>query len=164
MLWFKLVQWFWRWRFLKFINTFSQFCNYLPLEKGGAFWTNLNTLHPRMFWSKFGWNKPSGSGEENVKWKFTTTTTTTTTTTDNGQISIRKAHLSLRPRWTNNKFLMRWNPKPNTLKINHFIIKNKILGTVIQHNRRWVPRRSAASLFFNVTLYSLTHFWLDTQK
>ena len=32
-------------------------------------WTNLNPLHPRMFCAKFGWNWPSGSGEEdeNVK-------------------------------------------------------------------------------------------------
>ena len=50
---------------------------------------NLNPLHPRMLCAKFGWNWPSGSREEykNV-------------TTDKGQISIRKAHLSLRLRWT----------------------------------------------------------------
>ena len=32
-------------------------------------WTNLNPLHPRMLCAKFGWNCPSGSGEEdeNVK-------------------------------------------------------------------------------------------------
>ena len=41
------------------------FHNYLPLEKGGAFiWTNLNPLHPRMLWAKFGWNLPSSSWEE----------------------------------------------------------------------------------------------------
>ena len=28
-------------------------------------WTNLNPLHPRMLCAKFGWNWPSGSGEEN---------------------------------------------------------------------------------------------------
>ena len=27
-------------------------------------WTNLNPLHPRMHCAKFGWNWPSGSGEE----------------------------------------------------------------------------------------------------
>ena len=27
-------------------------------------WTNLNPLHPRMLCAKFGWNWPSGSGEE----------------------------------------------------------------------------------------------------
>ena len=31
-------------------------------------WTNMNPLHQRMFCGKFGWNKPSVSGEdENVK-------------------------------------------------------------------------------------------------
>ena len=34
--------------------------------------------------------------------KFTATTITTTTTTENGQIMIRKAHLSLRLRWAKN--------------------------------------------------------------
>ena len=40
--WLKLAQWFWRRRFLNFINVFSLFCNYLPLEKGGAL--HLNKL------------------------------------------------------------------------------------------------------------------------
>ena len=44
----------------KFVNVFLQFLNYLPLEKG-------ETLHPRMFCAKFGWNWPSGSGEEDFK-------------------------------------------------------------------------------------------------
>ena len=36
---------------------------------GSFIWTNLNPLHPRMLCAKFGWNWPSGSGEEdeNVK-------------------------------------------------------------------------------------------------
>ena len=41
-----------------------------PLKRAGPFiWTNLNPLHPRMLCAKFGWNWPSGSGEEdeNVK-------------------------------------------------------------------------------------------------
>ena len=51
---------------------------------------------------------PSASGEEDENVKFTTTTTTpttttTTTTTDNGQIVIRKAHVSLRLRWAKKK-------------------------------------------------------------
>ena len=29
-------------------------------------WTNLNPLHPRMHCAKFGWNWPSGSGEEDL--------------------------------------------------------------------------------------------------
>ena len=31
--WLKLAQWFWRRRFLNFVNVFSPFCNYLPLKK-----------------------------------------------------------------------------------------------------------------------------------
>ena len=30
-------------------------------------WTNMNPLHPRMLYAKFGWNRPSGSGEEDFK-------------------------------------------------------------------------------------------------
>ena len=32
--WLKLALWFWRKRFLNFVNIFSLFQNYLPLEKG----------------------------------------------------------------------------------------------------------------------------------
>ena len=147
MLWTKFG---WNWPsgfgedFFNFVNVFSLFRNYLPLEKGGPFiWTNLNPLHPRMLcakfgcnwlsgseeedflislmyfrffviispWKrvgpfiwrnlnplyprircfKFGWNWPSGSGEEDEKFS--------TTTTDNAQILIRKAHLSFWLRW-----------------------------------------------------------------
>ena len=36
-----------------------------PWKRVGPFiWTNLNPLHPRMLYAKFGWNWPSGSGEE----------------------------------------------------------------------------------------------------
>ena len=38
--WLKLAQWFWRRRFLNFVNVFSQFRNNLPLEKGGALHLN----------------------------------------------------------------------------------------------------------------------------
>ena len=52
-------------RFLNFVNVFLLFCNYLPLEKGMALHLNeLEFLHSRMFCAKFGWNWPSGSGEE----------------------------------------------------------------------------------------------------
>ena len=54
----------------KFVNVFSQFCNNLPLEKGGALILNkLESLSPKGFCAKFGWNWLSGSGEkaENVK-------------------------------------------------------------------------------------------------
>ena len=40
--WLKLAQWFWRRRLLNFVNVFSLFRNYLPLEKGGAL--HLNKL------------------------------------------------------------------------------------------------------------------------
>ena len=38
--WLKLAQWFWRRRFFNFVNVFSLFRNYLPLEKGGAHYLN----------------------------------------------------------------------------------------------------------------------------
>ena len=38
--WLKLAQWFWRRRFLNFVNVFSLFHNYLPLEKAGALYLN----------------------------------------------------------------------------------------------------------------------------
>ena len=37
----ELVQWFWRRRFLNFINAFSLFCNYFPLEKGVALYFKM---------------------------------------------------------------------------------------------------------------------------
>ena len=51
-----------------FVNVFSLFRNYLPLEKGGSFiWANLNSLLPRMLCTKFDWNWLSGSGGEDFK-------------------------------------------------------------------------------------------------
>ena len=60
---------FWRRKLLKFVNVFSQFRNYLPLWKGAEtfIWTNLNPLHPKTNCAKFGWNWPTGSGEEDLK-------------------------------------------------------------------------------------------------
>ena len=40
--WLKLAQWFWRGRFLNFINVFSPLRNYLTLEKSRTLY--LNTL------------------------------------------------------------------------------------------------------------------------
>ena len=40
--WLKLAQWFWRRKFLNFVNVFSLFRNYLPLGKGRAL--HLNKL------------------------------------------------------------------------------------------------------------------------
>ena len=64
--WLKLTHWFWRRRFLNF----CYFVIISPWKTTGPFiWTNLNPLHPRMLRAKFGWNWPSGFGEEdeNVK-------------------------------------------------------------------------------------------------
>ena len=71
--WLKLALWFWRRRFLNFVNFFfALFCNYLPLNRAWPFiWINLNPFHPRMFYAKFGWNWPSGSREEVEDVKFT---------------------------------------------------------------------------------------------
>ena len=44
MVWLMLAQWFWRRRFFNFINVFSLYHNYLPLEKGRAL--HLNKLSP----------------------------------------------------------------------------------------------------------------------
>ena len=49
---------------------FHYFVIISPWKRARPFiWTNLNPLHPRMLGAKFGWNWPSGSGEEdeNVK-------------------------------------------------------------------------------------------------
>ena len=68
--WLKLSQGFWRRRFLNFVNVFSLFRNFLPLEKGVGHLSNkLKLLCPGMFYAKFCWNWLCGSGEEeeNVK-------------------------------------------------------------------------------------------------
>ena len=63
--WLKLAQWFWRTNFFNFVNVFSLFLCYLPLEKSGPFiWTNLNPLHLSMLCAKFDWKWPSGFGED----------------------------------------------------------------------------------------------------
>ena len=46
---------------------FRYFVIISPWKRAGSFiWTNLNPLHPRMLCAKFGWNWPSGSGEEDI--------------------------------------------------------------------------------------------------
>ena len=48
--WLILVLWFFRRRFLKFVNVFPLFHYYLPLEKGMAsIWTNLNLITQECF-------------------------------------------------------------------------------------------------------------------
>ena len=98
--WLKLVQWLWTRRFLNLVNVFSLFHNYLPLDKEGTL--HLNKLESPsskdalcQVWLKLAqwfWRR---------RWKCEKFTTTTTT--DNGQILIRKAHLSLRLRWAKNR-------------------------------------------------------------
>ena len=114
-------------KIFQFCQCILLFRNNLPLGKGGSYiWTSLSLHHPRMLWTKFGWNWSCGSLEDlffvyvfyyrylplEKDWVLylnklkspspkdaTTTTTTTTTTTDNGQILFRKALLSLQLRW-----------------------------------------------------------------
>ena len=63
--WLKLDQWFWRRGFLKFRMYFYYFTIISPLRRAQPFiWTNFNLLHLRMFFTMFGWNWPSGSGED----------------------------------------------------------------------------------------------------
>ena len=63
--WLKMAKWFWRRRFLNFVNVFWLFRNYLPLEKGRALHLNkLESPYPRMLCAKFGWKWLSGFGEE----------------------------------------------------------------------------------------------------
>ena len=56
--------------FLISLKYFHYFVMIFPWKRAWSIiWTNLNPLHPRMLSAKFGWNWPSGSGEEgeNVK-------------------------------------------------------------------------------------------------
>ena len=47
---------------------FGYFVIISPWKRAGPFiWTNLNPFYPRMHCTKFGWNWPSGSGEEVFK-------------------------------------------------------------------------------------------------
>ena len=62
--WLKFAQWFLRRRFLNFDNVYLLFHNYFPLKKGGPF---IWTIFPGILCAKFGWNWPSGSGEEDEK-------------------------------------------------------------------------------------------------
>ena len=128
---------------------FRYFVIISPWKRRGPFiWTNLSPHHPRMHWAKFGWNWPSGSGEEIfflinfddvfslfhkylplekggalhlnkleslspkdalrhiwlklARWFWRRRCKCEKFTTANGQILIRKAHLSLWLRWANN--------------------------------------------------------------
>ena len=68
----KLAQWFWRRRFSNFVNVFSLFRNYLPLEEGRTHHLNkFESPLPKdalcQVWLKLAqwiWNWLSGSGED----------------------------------------------------------------------------------------------------
>ena len=91
-------------KILNFVNVFSLFRNYFPLEKGGALHLNkLESSSPRVALCQFGWNWSSGSGEEAKMWKIYDKDNKEDN--DNWQIVIRKAHLSLRLRWTKKGYL-----------------------------------------------------------
>ena len=52
---------------LKFSMHFRYFVIISPWKRAGPFiWTNQNPLHLKMNCAKFGWNWPSGSGEEDI--------------------------------------------------------------------------------------------------
>ena len=98
----EIVQGVWRRRFFNFVNVFSPFCNYLPLEKGGGpsfeqTWIPFNkgwfvptlveigpvVLEKKMkMWKVYDENYDNNENDD-----------------DDGQILIRKAHISLRLRW-----------------------------------------------------------------
>ena len=133
--WLKLAQWFWRRRFLNLLNVFLLFRNYLPLKKGGALHLNkLESPSPKdalcQVWLKLAvwfWRR---------RWKCEKfTTTTTTTTTDNGQILIRKAHLSLRLRWVNKKMQNVWHGNSNMPVSRWTLFCDG--GNFIAHNSYW---------------------------
>ena len=66
--WLKLAQWFWRKRFLSIFNvifaTISTWKKAWPLN-----WTNLNSFYTRMLCGKFGWNWPTGYGDDFFKFQ-----------------------------------------------------------------------------------------------
>ena len=82
---------------------FRDFCNDLPLEKGGALHLNkLETPSPKDALCLIGWNWSCGSGEEDENMKSLQTDGQTDKQTDDGRQVIRKAHLSFQLRWAKN--------------------------------------------------------------
>ena len=92
--WLKLVRWFWR-TFLTFVKAFLYFVIISPWKTAWPFiWTYLNSLHPSMLCSKFGWTWPGWFSRR--RWKCAKFTDGLT---DNGLQAIWKAHLSFQLRW-----------------------------------------------------------------
>ena len=131
---------------------YFQFCNNLSFEKGKTIHFNkLESPAPKdalcQVWLKLAqwfWRR---------RWtceKFTTTTlttTTTTTTTDNGQILIRKAHLSLWLRWAKKSG---WNCLPTWTKTSQ---KFLYLYMCILYRELWNPFNSRGKAFKNFTAW-----------
>ena len=117
----KLTLLFWKKKLFQVFIIFSLFCSYLPLKKETTLHlNNLNHLYPRKLCAKFGWNWPSGSGEEDENVK-----------------SLRHRRQRQRRR-TTDKF---WSEKPTwafgtgELKKKHWEKKNDIPGVLMT---RWV--------------------------
>ena len=79
--WLKLTQRFWRRRFLNFVNIFSLFRNYLPLERGvGLHLNKLESTSPKdalcQVWlkfekcEKFTDRRTDDMRSENLTWAF----------------------------------------------------------------------------------------------
>ena len=93
--WLKLALWFLRRRFLKFVNVFSPFPYYLPLEKGGVLHLNkLESPSPKNAVCQV-WLKLVVLEKKMKMW-------TVNGQTDDGHQAIRKAHLSSQLRWAKN--------------------------------------------------------------
>ena len=140
--------------FLKSVWVFSEFRNYLPLEKGGALHLNkLESSSPKdALWQV--WFSRRKKKLENF--------TTTTTTTDNGQTLIRKAKLSLRLRWANKLVLMVncWYGSAAT-----WPVESKEFYSTLSHLRKklktWVPQGSILRplLFLRIPQRLFSWFW-----
>ena len=105
--WLKLARWFWRRRFLKVVNLFLLFPNYLPFEKDLALHLNiLESPSPGdtlcQVWLKLAqWSLRR-------RWKCEKfTDRRTDRQTDNGQQVIRTAHLSFQLRWAKEEMFFR---------------------------------------------------------
>ena len=70
-------------------------------KRGPLFVKNFDSLFPEILCAMFGWNWPSGTGEEDEKWKVYRQTDGQI---DHGLQVIRKAHLSFQLRWASNTF------------------------------------------------------------
>ena len=98
--WLKLAQWFWR-RFFNFVNVFSLFRNYSPLEKGGALHLNKLTIimyipsTQECFVPSFIEISSLILEKKSKMWKVYRRTDRQA----DGRQAIRKAHFSFQLRW-----------------------------------------------------------------